>query len=142
MDIHIGEIPWWLVMLCAAAAGAAGLWRGGRAGAAVGLALSMQFVIDWVTPGVNPSWLAVTEDLVTLAICLALVLTGRNYWTVWAAATQVLSVVTQVLKVVPGLTGWSYYSAQRAWFIVLIASLLLGSLLSSPPARAAPVGGR
>lgn len=128
MDFYIAEIPYQAVVVFGVVSAAFGLWRGGRDGSIVGLVILGQFAVSQATPGPNPYWVGATEDLVTLAICLVLVLTGRNYWTIVAAATQLLSLTTQALRVTTALTEWGYYSAQRTWFLLLIASVLVGSL--------------
>jgi hypothetical protein len=65
-------------------------------------------------------------------VCLACVLRSQRCWTVWAAASAVLSLATDILDVVAGLGFWTYASAQRAWCFVL-AGLLIASLVTAPP---------
>lgn len=141
MDLYIAEVPFWLVNVFGVGSAAVGIWRGGRVGSVLGLVILVQLAIAEATPGLNPYWLAVAEDVLALAICLALALTGRNYWTLFATATQVLSVMTQVLRGAVDLPEWGYYSALRTWFLLFVASLLIGSLLPRPKGRAAPVEG-
>jgi len=139
VDVYVIELPFWAVTVYASVAAAAGISRGGRDGVVVALIVLVQLAIAWALPGVNPHWLALTLDLVGLVILLALVLTGRNYWTIVAAATAVLAVTTHGLRVTVDLTEWGYYSAQRAWALLLDTALLVGSLLQRRSGRA---GGR
>lgn len=138
MDFYIDKIPYPVITAFGLIAAAAGFWRGGRDGTVVAVVVLVQIALAWSIDGFFPVLLAVALDAVTLAICFALVLTGRNHWTIVAAATQVLSVATQSLRFTIGLTTWGYYSAQTAWFLVLIASLLVGSVLTPGQARGAP----
>ena len=126
MDIHIEEIPFELVCLYAIAAAAVGFWRGGAERAIIGGVLLGQVALG-LGYDVGPDQ-SVVLDVVTLTICMMVALRGRGYWTLWAAASPLLSMVTHALRVGPGLTIWSYYSAQQAWFIELATALLLGSL--------------
>jgi len=141
LDIYIARIPTVAIYAAGLTAVAIGWWRLGRDGRVVASIALFQMVrarLDM--PGVEPivtstAW-GVTEGAVTLAINLWLVLRGRNYWTVWPAAVAVLSLMTDLLRIAPGLTDWSFYSAQIAWFLVLCASLLVAALL--PSSRASP----
>lgn len=140
MDIHIVRIPYWLLTLAAVGASAVGLWRGGRDGAVVAVMVLGQFALGWwaKVAAVTYTWQTATIlDVTALAVCLYLVLTGRRYWMIWVAAAQVLSVVTEALRHVPGVTVWAYYSAQIAWGLVLDVALVLGPLLNPSPWRGA-----
>jgi hypothetical protein len=116
------------------------LWRGGRDGAVMALTVSAQFVVGWAIEGVDPIWLWAVMDVLTLALGLFLVLTGRSYWMILVAASQVLTVATNAMWFAFKLTPWSYYSAQRAWSLALFATLLVGPLLwpSRPKGRPQP----
>ena len=140
MQVYIGRIPDEVFLVLIFAAVAAGLWRGGRDGTVMAFVLLVHFGLAWGIEGMMPRWLAVTEDLATLAVCLALVLSGRSYWTIAAAASQVLTATTHVLWFTIGLTPWAYYSAQRAWFLTLIGAVAIGSLLTpAAPSGPSPV---
>jgi hypothetical protein len=142
MQVYIGRIPDVVFPILIAVAAATAFWRGGRDGAVVSISLIVQEAVVLGIEGPTPPWLAFSVDLATLAICLALVLTGRNHWTIVAAASQLLTIATYGLNRIVELTPWSYYSAQRAWTLLLIASLLVGSLLSKPRPRGSPSGRR
>jgi hypothetical protein len=133
VDLHIGEIPYWLVTTFAVSGAVVGVWRGGRDGAVVGAVVLCQAALGWTFEW--PPLRGTPVDIVTLLVCLALVLRGRNYWTVWAAASALLSVLTQLFWVVPGISLWAFYSAQQAWYLVLIGAVMLGSLLSPRAGR-------
>lgn len=134
--VQIDRIPLWFTWTWTLAAIAAGRWRGGFAGRVVAAILAIQLARGtfWDIPFAQ----TVAADLLTLAVCLALVLRGCRWWTVWAAASALLSVCTDVLRIaIPGLTPWAFYSAQVAWFHVLGAALL-GGALTQPPRHAPP----
>jgi hypothetical protein len=138
LDFYIDEIPYPLITAFGLIAAAAGFWRGGRDGAVVALVVVGQLALSWASDEPIVGWLSVTTDIVTLAVCLALVLTGRSHWMIVATASPVLSIVTQALRYMGGITTWAYYSAQTAWFLVLLASLLIGSLLTPRRQAARP----
>jgi hypothetical protein len=138
MNIHIDEIPFSLVCLYAIAAAAIGFWRGGAERAVIGAVLLGQVALGLgytIAPGPG-----LVEDTATLIICLAVALRGRGYWTLWAAASPALSIVTQALRIGPGLSDWSFYSAQQAWFLELATALLVGALWPSRQPAMAPAG--
>jgi hypothetical protein len=134
MHPYIKEIPYWVVGALTVASAIVGVWRGGRDGAVLGLMALAQFAIALILIDPLPLWLQVGEDVVGVLLAIALVLTGRNAWTIVAAATQVLAMATQALRFTVGLTIWEYYSAQQVWFLLLVLSVLVGSLAS--PRRA------
>lgn len=126
MHIHIDEIPFTLICLYVVVAASVAFWRGGAERAVIGAVLLGQVALALgfdISP--TPS---VLVDAATLAICMIVVLRGRGYWTIWAAASPLLSMVTHVLRAGPGLSAWSYYSAQQAWFLELTTALLIGAL--------------
>lgn len=134
MQPYIPEIPFSLITAFALVSAAVAAWRGGPDAMLVAGVFLVQVALPWL-PGQLPIWVLVTEDVVTLAICLGLVLVGRHAWTIFAAASQVLSLATQALHATIGLSAWSYYSAQITWLLVLIGSVLVGSLLSPRSAK-------
>jgi hypothetical protein len=133
VDLHIGEIPYGLVTAFALTGAAIGLWRGGRDGAVVAVVILAQAALGWAFDW--PPLRGTLVDVATLAVCLTLVLRGRSYWTIWAAASGLLSVLTQLFWIVPGISLWAFYSAQQAWYLVLIGTLIVGSLLAPRATR-------
>jgi hypothetical protein len=136
---HIPAIPNWVLPAIALPVVLAAFWRGGAAERAVALILLLDMANDRIEA------LAWTKgavlDLMALPVCLACVLLSRRYWTVWAAASALLSVATDLLYVFPGLSFWTYASAQRAWFFVLVGSLVAG-LVTRAAGPAPPPAGR
>lgn len=129
---YIPPVPNWIFAAIAIPPALWALWRGGAAERAVALILLFDLANNSVAA---LAWTrGAVLDTVALAVCLACVLLGRSYWTVWAAASAMLALATDVLAVVPGLSFWTYASAQRAWFVVLVGSLIAGLVAG----RAAP----
>ena len=118
--------------LYAAAVGAAVL-RGGWAERTLAALIAWQAVNGFIPP---LRWtLGWPTDLVTFAVCVALVLRSRRYWTIWAAASALLMLVTDLLRVAADLTPWSYGSAKLAWSYAMTASLLIGAVRIRPAMR-------
>jgi hypothetical protein len=85
------------------------------------------------------------SDLLALAVFLWLVLRRARYWTIWAAGSVVLSLLTHVLRALVDMDRWAYVTAQMAWYSVLLTSLLVGCSQSrksraTGPTGAAPAG--
>lgn len=125
--MHLEEIPYPVITAVGVAGAGLGLWRGGPDGRIVASIILFELLMGWLFE--NNQALSIAQDLAGTTITLTLVLRGRNYWTIWAAATQVLSVATQGLRLIPTISPWSYYSAQITWFLVLIATVAVGALL-------------
>jgi hypothetical protein len=126
VDLHISEIPFWLVTTFALSGAGLGLLRGGRDGAVAAVVVLAQSALGWMFDW--PPLRGIPVDVATLAVCLTLVLRGRAYWTVWAAGSALLSVLTQLLWIFPGISLWAFYSAQQAWYLVLIGAVGVGAL--------------
>jgi hypothetical protein len=124
---HIPAIPNWVVVFIALPPALVALWRGGAAERAVALILLFDIANNRIDA---LAWTrGAVLDAVALPVCLACVLLSRRYWTVWAAASALLSVATDILDVVAGLSFWTYASAQRAWYLVLVGSLTVGLVM-------------
>jgi len=63
------------------------------------------------------------------------VLRGRRYWTIWATASALLMLVTDVLSITADLTSWSYGSAKLTWSYAMTGSLLVGAATFRPATR-------
>jgi hypothetical protein len=74
-------------------------------------------------------------DVVTLAVCVALVLRSGRYWTIWAASSALLMLITDGLRIAADLTPWSYASAKLAWSYAMTVSLLIGAVSIRPAMR-------
>lgn len=85
-------------------------------------------------------WRALVFDLTMLALCLAAARRGRSYWPLWASAFALLSVATDVTKLlVIGLSPWSHVSANNVWAYLLMATVLWGAVEHGSAQRMRPV---
>lgn len=135
MDLYIARFPPELMIAACAVTVAAAAWRGGpdeRIGAAVVAFQAVNEYVPWLWWSIGPP-----ADMIALAVCLPLALRSRRYWTLWALATVVLSLVTNALDTVMHLTRWSYYSAQITWYYALAGTVLFGAL-TRPKAPSGP----
>jgi hypothetical protein len=134
MDVHFDKVPSEFTLVVGLLVVATAVWRGGleeRAGAA---AVAFQALNEHIAA---LRWsIGTPADLVALAVFLPLVLFGRRAWTIWALASVVLSLVTNLLDAATPLSRWSYLSAQLTWYYVLLGALLYGALTGRRPARA------
>lgn len=129
--MHIAELPDEVTYSLYAAAVGAAVLRGGWAERTLAVLIAWQAVNGFILP---LRWtLGWPTDVVTFGVCVALVLRSHRYWTTWAAASALLMLVTDVLRVAADLTPWSYASAKLTWSYAMTVSLLIGALR---PARA------
>jgi hypothetical protein len=141
--LHLFVIPAWFEDLFMAATILAAFLKGGWRERIVALVwafpddllpnLIRRYVCEsycyYGSPPLGP-WIALTSDLVMLAVCVWLARRADRYWIIWAGAFALLSVLTDMLAILlPGLvTVWAYMSAGEAWFLLIGAATLWGSL--------------
>lgn len=135
--LHIPVPPIWFNLCLAVAAVSVAAWRGGReeriAAAVIAFWVANDFIpaLAW-----SRGW---PTNVASLAIFLVLVLRSRRHWTTWAAASVLLSLVTDGLAIWPGLSRWAYLSTQNGLFYALVATVLWASLTRGPrEARTTP----
>lgn len=133
MDFHIPRQDPNVMYTFQLVAAFVGAWRGGWEGKVVGGVLVVQVVLAILFDLWSPV-VGLLLDAPILAIFLYVVLRSRRYWTVWAAATMVLYVVTDILAILFDLKPWAWISAQIAFCYILVASLLVGTLAAPQPA--------
>jgi hypothetical protein len=78
----------------------------------------------------HPHFLPTTaSDAVEFLACLACIVSGGGYWTIWAAAALLLSLATDALMLAqPDIGAWAYVSAEWVWFYIATIALLWGAL--------------
>lgn len=131
MGLYIDAIPEWVHASAAVVVVGAALWRGGREERLGALVVAFQFINGHVSA---LRWtIGAPTDLASLAVFLWLVLRRARYWTVWAAASAVLSLATHALHAVLDMGLWAYLSAEVAWSYVLVGAVLIGSLQRRRP---------
>lgn len=129
------------------AVAAAAVWFGGRAERAV----AAGFVVAWIaTPVVRdphwdaPQWAGIAIDVLFFVFLSAVALRTRRYWPLFAAAFQLLAVLTHVARIIdPGVRAWAYYTAGIIWTYMTLLALAIGTYnrwreRGQPAANAAP----
>lgn len=100
------------------------LWRGDvehRVTAAAQQALVVGCLLDLF------SWRGNIFDIATFILACAVVVRGRGYWTVWACAAALLTLVADgIALAVPQVGLWAVASAQLLWSYLLATALLWG----------------
>lgn len=125
--LQISNIPSWVTIGYLVAVGVLALWKGGpheRLIAATQSLLLLNGFGPW-EPGLP--WLPL--DFAQFLACLACALRSRSYWTIWASAATLLSVIVDVVYLTtPEIGLWAYLSAGLVWAYTLNTALLLGTL--------------
>ena len=103
------------------------LWRGGRqerlaaGGVLAGWALSMVLAKD--RTGAT-QWGVLIIDAALFGEFLWLALGSRRYWPLFAAAFQLLAVVTHFGRALDsGVSGWAYFTAELIWSYLVIITI-------------------
>jgi bacteriorhodopsin len=110
------------------------------------------FVLGWIaTPLLRnprweaPQWAGLVIDALFLILLVTVALRSQRYWPLFAAAFQLLAVLTHFARMIdPGVRAWAYYTAGIIWTYVTLAALAVGAYnrwreRSQPAAKAAPV---
>jgi hypothetical protein len=133
--MYIEPIPRWVVLGSATAVAIAANLYGRLPARIVASVVVFYVVVDFAH--LHPALLDMPAVLVGFLTCLAVALRSRAYWTIWAAASQLLSLVTEMLRPLSAISEWAYFSAQITWLFVLLAALLFGTFADrhGPSAR-------
>jgi hypothetical protein len=75
-------------------------------------------------------------DVAALAVCLGCVATRPRYWAIWAAASVLLMLMTDLLTALVGASRWTLVWAQVAWSFTWFTAILAGALTDPDPAFA------
>jgi hypothetical protein len=75
-------------------------------------------------------WLSLIADLVMLGVCAWVIFRANRYWTIWACAFALLSIVTDVVAIViSGLAmQFAYWWADQVWWLLLGAAVAWGCI--------------
>jgi hypothetical protein len=139
--MHIEPIPRWVVLGSGTAVAIAATLVGRLPARIVASMVVIYLVVDFAH--IHPPLIGVPVGTVGFLTCLGVALRSRGYWTVWAAASQLLTLVTELIRPLPEISEWAYFSAQVTWFFVLLAALLFGAFADrpgAPPAARGPTG--
>ena len=125
-----------MLLVCGAA-----LWKGGPeerlAGAALLLNTAVTLVLrDFALPFEAGGFAA---DIATLLLLGVVALRSIKFWPMFAAAFQLLGVMTHVAKIIdPAVRPWAYYTAIVIWTYLIYIALGVGTLNAWRERRLAP----
>jgi hypothetical protein len=135
-----------MVIVCGSA-----FWKGGRdeqiAAGAIALAVLITVVLrdpNWA----GTQWGAFAADIGLLVVLVVLALRSARFWPLFAAAFQLLCLVTHVARILdPGVREWAYATGQVIWTQWVLFSIAIGTfnnwrrnrqLATSEPPTTAP----
>ena len=93
------------------------------------------FLLDWVASALlkdrhfsGPQWGAFAIDTANLILFLFVALRSGRYWPLFAAAFQLLAVVTHVASTVDRrLSAWASITASVIWTYLILGALAVGT---------------
>ena len=129
---HYPALPIWVGIVIGWTVAASALWKGGWSERLVAIG----FLAAWlISPLVRlggwngPAWTGLTVDAAFLALLLFVALRSGRYWPLFAAAFELLSVLSHIARLVdPGVRAWAYATADAIWTYLLLASLAVGTV--------------
>ena len=130
--VQISNIAPWLVITYVLSVSALALWRGGPSERLIAVLQVLMVVNGYghFYPPATPAFF----DVVEFVACLACTLRSRSYWTLWASAGFLLSVMTSFLYYsLTGIGHWAYISAELVWLFISTTALLCGAFVGRTP---------
>lgn len=142
--MHTLALPPWLVLGLVAAVFATALWKGGpeeRATAGVligGWAITLIFRDrHWS----DPQWVGFGVDIATLLFLGVMALRTHQFWPLFAAAFQLLGVVTHTARIIDTTLGeWAYITGGVIFSYLVLAALAGGTWEATRRRREAAPG--
>lgn len=128
--IHTLQEQIWTVLMLAVSGFA--LWRGGWPERLVAVANVLASLASGLAENrrdfIDPQWGVMVIDVLFLALLLWLALRSDRHWPMWAAAFQLLAVVTHgAMMADPSVGGWAYITGYIIWGYMVLASLSVGT---------------
>jgi hypothetical protein len=124
-----GLPPWFGLALTTVVCGAA-FWKGGREEQAAAGALLLCWVGTLILRDPRwqgTQWGALVIDCVFLAVLTGIALTTARFWPLFAAAFQLLAVVTHGARMVdPSFSAWAYATANIVWTQLVLIAMAAG----------------
>jgi hypothetical protein len=122
--------PWFGVSLLFAVCGGA-LWKGRVEERAVAIGLLLAVAVTYVLRDPRWSgtqWAGFVADILLLALIVAVSLRSAKYWPLFAAAFQLLGVVTHTARMLDQTLGaWAYATAGVIFTQLVLVSLAVGT---------------
>lgn len=130
--IHTLSELTWVVLMTAVSAFA--LWRGGTPERVVAIANLLAWAASNLVEDRQqlfvPQWGILAVDLSFLGVLLWFALRSNRAWPMWAAAFQLLGVVTHgAMTADRSVGGWAYITASIIWSYLVLVSLGVGTWL-------------
>jgi len=93
------------------------------------------FLLDWIASALlkdrhfaGPQWGEFAIDVANLALFLGVALRSGRYWPLFAAAFQLLAVITHVASTFDRhLSAWAYITASVIWTYCILGALAYGA---------------
>jgi hypothetical protein len=124
-------IPPWIGIAIGWAVCGSALWKGGWSERLV----AAGFLANWIAVAVlkdhrfgGPQWAAFAIDTAYLGLIVFVAMKSGRYWPLFAAAFQLLAVVTHAASTIDRqLGGWAYITASVIWTYLLLGTLAIGT---------------
>jgi hypothetical protein len=124
-------IPPWIGIAIGWAVCGSALWKGGWAERVV----AAGFVINWIAVALlkdrhyaGPQWAAFAIDTAYLAVIIVVAMWSGRYWPLFAAAFQLLGVVTHIASALDRhLSAWAYITGNVIWSYLLLGAIGIGT---------------
>jgi hypothetical protein len=124
-----GIPPWLGIALGWLVCGGA-LWKGGLSERFVAAGFLLSWFADAMLKDhrfVGPQWAEFASDTAFFVLILVVALRSGRYWPLFAAAFQLLEVITHTASIVARhLSAWAYITANVIWTYLLLGSLAYG----------------
>ena len=72
------------------------------------------------------AWRPMIDDAIALLVCLVCAWRADRYWVLAASAFALLSVITDAMSFIPGVSPWASGSADIVWAYGLNTTVLIG----------------
>jgi hypothetical protein len=136
------ELPPWLAVLVTLVVCGGALWKGDWEERLTASVLLLTFAVTLLLR--DMSWPRVqaaefTSDFAGFAVLVAIALRSRKFWPMFAAAFELLAVMTHVAKTIdPELHQWAYLTAIIIWTYLILIALGVGTWNAWRTRRLAP----
>lgn len=137
------QLPVWVWPTALLGVCALAVWRGRdeeRLGAASVLAGWALTLMVFKSRSEDTQWAVLAIDAVLFAILMWIAFRTRRYWPLFAAAFQLLLVVTHFARALDsGVSGWAYLTAGLVWSYLMLISVGYGAWTAPHAAESADV---
>lgn len=129
---NLYQLPPWVWPSAVIATCALAVWRGRdqeRLAAGVYLAAWALTLVVFRSNSEDLQWPVLIIDTCLLGILIVLALRSQRFWPLFAAAFQLLGVITHVARALDAaVSGWAYQTAGLIWSYMVISAIAYGSI--------------